>query len=132
MMKPAYRVEDVTTAFRCDPEQEEIISALAERDYRIFEVEQPSGALVPYHAHEEEESIIVLRGTMQFNVEEEIVPVEQGKVITIRARAVHAAAPVGEAPAKLLIAFAGEAGPAEETPEDGWEGGEVDEGFGFA
>ena len=49
MPKPAYRVEEVTKAFSCEPEQEEIISALAERDFRIFEVEQPKDAMVPYN-----------------------------------------------------------------------------------
>ena len=44
MSKPTYRLEDVATAYQCEPEQEEIISALAERDYRVFEVEQPAGA----------------------------------------------------------------------------------------
>jgi quercetin dioxygenase-like cupin family protein len=123
MSKPAYRIEDVATSLRCEPEPEEIVSALAERDYRIFEVEQPPGALVPYHAHEEEETIVVLDGRMQFNVEEELVPVRKGEMIIIRASAVHAAAPIGEKTAKLLIAFGGEKRPAAEA---GWEGEEDD------
>ena len=42
MSKPTYRVDDVTKVFQCEPELEEIISALSERDFRIFEVEQPA------------------------------------------------------------------------------------------
>ena len=105
MKKPAYRLEDVATAYQCEPEQEEIISALAERDYRVFEVEQPAGAFVPYHTHDEEEAVIVIEGQMQFNVEEELVLVQQGEVITIREEAIHSARPggrgEGQAPARL-------------------------------
>ncbi|OGL61493.1 MAG: hypothetical protein A3J27_15815 [Candidatus Tectomicrobia bacterium RIFCSPLOWO2_12_FULL_69_37] len=124
MTQPAYyRVEDVASALRCEPEPEEIVAALAERDYRIFEAEQPPGAFVPYHAHEEEETIIVLGGRMQFNVEEELVPVGKGEMIVIRAEAVHSAATVGGRTARLLIAFGAEKRPAKEA---GWEGEEDD------
>ncbi len=121
MKKPAYRVEDVATAFRCEPEQEEIISALAERDYRIFEVEQPPNAFVPYHTHNEEETIIVIDGEMQFNVEEELVRVEKGEMITIRDEAIHSAAPLGGRPARLLVAFGGSRHSAREADWDGEE-----------
>ena len=125
MTQPAYyRIEDVATSLRCEPEQEDIVAALSERDYRIFEVEQPPGAFVPYHAHEEEETIIILDGRMQFNVEEELVPVGKGEMIVIRAEAVHSAAPAGGKTAKLLIAFGAEKRPAKET---GWEGEEEDD-----
>ena len=94
MSKPAYLVEEVAKAFSCEPVQEEIIFALSERDYRIFEVEQPKDAMVPYHTHDEEEKLIVIDGRMQFNVEEELVLLEKGEMITIREGAIHAAAPV--------------------------------------
>jgi quercetin dioxygenase-like cupin family protein len=76
-----------------------------ELDCRIFEVAQPAGSIVTYHTHEETESVIVLNGVMQFNVEEELVLVNSGEMITIRAKAIHAAAPLDNKPAKLLIAF---------------------------
>lgn len=107
MNKPAYRVDDVAVAFHCEPDQEEIISALSERDFRIFEVDQPADALVPYHTHDEEEKLIIIDGRMQFNVEEELVLLEKGEMITIREGAIHAAAPIGGKPAKILIAFGG-------------------------
>ncbi len=130
MPKPAYRVEEVAKAFSCEPEQEEIISALAERDFRIFEVEQPKDAMVPYHTHDEEETLIVLGGRMQFNVEEEIVLLEKGEMITIREGAIHAAAPVDGKPAKMLIAFGGdrEGGESWDNRET-WDE-EEDEDFG--
>ena len=127
MSKPAYRVDDVAKAFHCEPEQEEIISALSERDFRIFEVEQPADALVPYHTHEEEEKLIIIDGRMQFNVEEELVLLEKGEMITIREGAIHAAAPVDGKPAKLLIAFGG--GGETEADKEGWDD-EEGEDFG--
>lgn len=126
-VKPAYRIENVISALGCGPEAEEIASILSEREYRIFEVEQPPGAFIPYHAHEEEEAIVVLDGRMQFNVEEELVPLRKGEMITIRAEAVHAAATVGRRAARLLIAFAQAAKPA---PEPGWEAEDEDDSRG--
>ncbi|MCY4382153.1 MAG: cupin domain-containing protein [Nitrospinae bacterium] len=131
MKKPAYRLEDVATAYQCESEQEEIIAALAERDYRVFEVEQPVGAFVPYHTHDEEEAVIVIEGQMQFNVEEELVLVQQGDVITIREEAIHSAAQVGEEKAKLLLAFPNDGSDPPVIDLD-WEGDEEDDNLGYA
>ena len=131
MNKPAYRLEDVATAYQCEPEQEEIIYALAERDYRVFEVEQPAGAFVPYHTHHEEEAIIVIEGQMQFNVEEELVLVQQGEVITIREEAIHSAAQVGEEKTRLLLAFPNDGSDPPVIDLD-WEGDEEDDNLGYA
>ena len=127
MSKPTYRVDDVAKVFQCEPEQEEIISALSERDFRIFEVEQPADALVPYHTHEEEERLIILDGRMQFNVEEDLVLLEKGEMITIREGAIHAAASIDGKPAKILIAFG--SNQTEETDEEFLDA-EEDEDFG--
>ena len=131
MKKPAYRLEDVATAYQCESEQEEIIAALAERDFRVFEVEQPVGAFVPYHTHDEEEAVIVIEGQMQFNVEEELVLVQQGDVITIREEAIHSAAQVGEEKAKLLLAFPNDGSDPPVIDLD-WEGDEEDDNLGYA
>lgn len=131
MKKPAYRLEDVATAYQCESEQEEIIAALAERDYRVFEVEQPAGAFVPYHTHDEEEAVIVIEGQMQFNVEEELVLVQQGEVITIREEAIHSAAQIGEEKARLLLAFPNDGSDPPVIDLD-WEGDEEDDNLGYA
>ena len=131
MKKPTYRLEDVATVYQCEPEQEEIISALAERDYRVFEVEQPAGAFVPYHTHDEEEAVIVIEGRMQFNVEEELVLVQQGEVITIREEAIHSAAQIGEEKARLLLAFPNDGSDPPVIDLD-WEGDEEDDNLGYA
>ncbi len=127
MSKPTYRVDDVAKVFQCEPEQEEIISALSERDFRIFEVVQPADALVPYHTHEEDERLIILDGRMQFNVEEDLVLLEKGEMITIREGAIHAAASIDGKPAKILIAFGGDQN--EEIDEEFLDA-EEDEDFG--
>ncbi len=131
MNKPTYRLEDVATAYECEPEQEEIIFALAERNYRVFEVEQPAGAFVPYHTHHEEEAVIVIEGQMQFNVEEELVLVRQGEVITIREEAIHSAAQVGEEKTRLLLAFPNDGSDPPVIDLD-WEGDEEDDNIGYA
>ncbi len=104
-MNSTYQVGHVGDSLHCGTLRGEIISALLELDCRIFEVAQPAGSIVPYHTHEETESVIVLNGIMQFNVEEELVLVNSGEIITIRAKAIHAAAPLDNKPAKLLLAF---------------------------
>ncbi len=131
MKKPAYRLQDVATAFECAPEQEEIVSALTERDYRVFEVEQPAGAFVPYHTHHEEEAVIVVEGQMQFNVEEELVLVRTGEVITIREEAIHSAAQVGAEKARILLAFPNDGSDDPPVIDLDWEG-EEDDDVGYA
>ena len=127
MSKPTYRVDDVSKAFQCDLDQEEIISALSERDFRFFEVIQPADTLIPYHTHEEEETLIVIDGRMQFNVEEDLVLLEKGEMITIREGAIHAAASLDGKPAKILIAFGGDQD--DEADDEFWDA-EEDEDFG--
>ena len=129
MSKPTYRVDDVSKAFQCEPDQEEIISALSERDFRIFEVEQPADALIPYHTHEEEETLIIIDGRMQFNVEEDLVLLEKGEMITIREGAIHSAASIDGKPAKILIAFGGD---QDEEADEEFLDVEEDEDFGLS
>ena len=104
-MNSTYQVGHVCDSLHCGTQRGEIISALMQLDCRIFEVAQPAGSIVTYHTHKETESVIVLNGVMQFNVEEDLVLVNSGEIITIRANAIHAAAPLDNKPAKLLLAF---------------------------
>jgi quercetin dioxygenase-like cupin family protein len=83
--------------------------------------------LVPYHTHEEEETLIVLDGRMQFNVEEELVLLQKGEMITIREGAIHAAASIDGKPAKILIAFGGD---RDGTVDEEYLDTEEDEDFG--
>ena len=68
---------------------------------------------------------------MQFNVEEELVLVQQGEVITIREEAIHSAAQIGEEKAKLLLAFPNDGSDPPVIDLD-WEGDEEDDNLGYA
>ncbi|MFQ5692167.1 MAG: cupin domain-containing protein [Nitrospinota bacterium] len=100
-----YTLDTVQDWLECDAEPEEIVQAMSERDFKVFGAVQPPGVLVPYHAHEEDEWLIVLEGCMKLIIEEEPVMLDVGEVITISANAVHAAVAIGDEPAKILIAF---------------------------
>ena len=117
MNKVRFKIQNTMEAFGCEEEEEEILVALTDFGYEIFEAEQPPGVIVPYHTHKREESIVLLEGKMQFNVEEELSVVESGQVITINANAIHSAATIEDQPSKILIAFKNEI-PKEELHEE--------------
>ena len=83
MNKVRFKIQNTMEAFGCEEEEEEILVALTDFGYEIFEAEQPPGVIVPYHTHKREESIVLLEGKMQFNVEEELSVVEYFLVKTI-------------------------------------------------
>ena len=112
-----FKIQNTMEAWGCEEEEEELLAALTDFGYDIFEAEQPPGVIVPYHAHKREESIIILEGKMQFNVEEELSIIESGQVITINANAIHSAATIEDQSAKILIAFKNEI-PKEELHEE--------------
>jgi len=118
-----HRIENVALAFGCGTGHRAILSALAEDFRRVVEVIEPAGVVVPYHTHRQDEIIIVVEGRVQFNVEEELVLLQKGEMITIRSGAIHASAPVDGRPARLLIAYSGDRmEPASEEENDPpWE-----------
>lgn len=121
MTKPAFRIEDAARSLRCGPELGEIAAALTRNCRRVFEVEEPSGSIVPYHSHAQEEIVVVIGGVLRFNVEEELTLVGEGQMIVIRERAVHACASVGDRPARLLVALSAGSQPAGQGAEQGRE-----------
>ena len=100
-----YSIGTVQDWLDCDAEPDEIMEAMSDRDFKVSGAVQPAGVLVPYHTHEQEEWIIVLEGCMKLIIEEELVMLEVGEVITISAGAVHGAVAIGGESAKILIAF---------------------------
>ncbi|MFQ6110588.1 MAG: cupin domain-containing protein [Nitrospinota bacterium] len=100
-----YEIHSLYEILECEPNREEIISALAERSCRVFEVIQPANALVPYHVHEEDEVIIMLEGQVKMNIEEDLIVIGLGDVLTIKAESIHSAMTMDEKPAKLLLAY---------------------------
>ena len=100
-----YSLGTVQEWLDCDTEPEEIVQAMSDLGFKLFGAVQPPGVLVPYHTHEQDEWLIVLEGWMKLIIEEELVMVEEGEVITISAHAVHGAVAVGDEPARILVAF---------------------------
>lgn len=117
MAKPPFRIVDAARSLRCAPELPEIAAALARSHGRVFEVVEPPGSIAPYHAHAQQETVIVLEGAMRFNVEEELTLVQRGQMIIIRKEAIHAFASVGSGPARLLVALSGDRLPAGQGAE---------------
>lgn len=110
----AYRLESLYGKLECGPQREDILSALSQWNYRVFEVEQPPDTLMPYHTHEEDEVLIILEGRLHLNIEEELVIIGVGDVLTIQAGTIHSAASLDGKPVRLLAAF----GEGEELEED--------------
>ena len=100
-------LDDAALALRCGTGAEEILDALGGHYTTVFETEEPAGAATPYHVHTEDEAVIVTGGRMRFNVEEELVLLKPGEMITIRAGAIHASASVGRETARMFIAMSG-------------------------
>lgn len=100
-----YSLDSIQNLLHCEAEPEDTLSALAEQDLKVFGVVQPPNVIVPYHAHDEEELLIVLEGRMKFIIEEEPVMVGVGDALTIAPHSIHSAVALDDAPAKLLIAF---------------------------
>lgn len=81
------------------------LKTLLIQDYKIFEMQNEQGTLVPYHAHAFNETILVLEGMVRFIVEEDIVDVYPGQIITIRPFAIHLAAFPKEEGARFYMLF---------------------------
>jgi quercetin dioxygenase-like cupin family protein len=100
-----YSLDSIENLLHCEADPEEILSALAEQNLKVFGVVQPANVIIPYHTHDEEELLIVLEGRMKFIIEEEPVMVGVGEALTIAPHSIHLAVAVDDSPAKLLIAF---------------------------
>ena len=67
-----------------------IINVLTEKGHTVYSMDQRSNQLVPYHTHPSEEMVVLLEGSVRYIIEEEIVDLEEGDVIKIAAKSVHA------------------------------------------
>jgi len=57
--------------------------------YKIYEISQKKGELIPYHAHSYHELIIVLEGKLRVVIEEDIIDLSEGDFLTIEPWAIH-------------------------------------------
>ncbi len=87
-------------------DMEYLIDFLIERGYSPYPMEQKRGQLVPYHSHPSEEMVIVVKGSVRYVIEEEIVDLYEGDIIRIAPMSAHAMIGIGSYPSsKLLLAF---------------------------
>jgi|GEM_PF-1679039 len=66
-----------------------ILKELLLNDYKIYEMSQKQGDLIPYHSHAHKEILAVSEGNVRVIVEEDIVDLKKGDIITIKPWAVH-------------------------------------------
>ena len=65
------------------------VKELLLQGYKVFEVNQNCGDLVPYHTHSHKEIIIVASGKMRMIIEENIIDLSEGEIVTIEPWAIH-------------------------------------------
>jgi len=87
-----YDIQDSRRIFGSEVELMKFLKSLLIKDYKIYEMHNEQGSLVPYHAHAFAETILVLDGTMRMIIEEDIVDIHPGQIVTIRPFAIHLAA----------------------------------------
>ena len=85
---PLYRWDEIALATHDLARQH--LGHLLEREM-LTQVYLKKGALVPLHAHEEEQMTYVLQGALQFLVGSEDVRVEEGEVLHIPSGVAHQA-----------------------------------------
>ena len=88
---PYYKIEKGSSVFGLQSNLSKFIKELLLKEYKIYEVSQKRGDLVPYHCHNHKEIILLLEGKMRLIIEEDIIDIEAGEVLTIEAWAIHLA-----------------------------------------
>ncbi|MDH5716892.1 MAG: cupin domain-containing protein [Spirochaetia bacterium] len=69
----------------------DFVKNLLLRNYKIYDIFQTNGELIPYHSHSYKEQIIILKGQIRMIVEENIIDLHAGDIITIEPWAIHLA-----------------------------------------
>ena len=105
MSEVFYDVQDSRRLFGSEVELMRFLKTLLIRDYKIYDMQNEQGTLVPYHAHSFSESILVLEGTMRLIIEEDIVDLHPGEMVTIRPFAIHLAAFPNPGGARYYLLF---------------------------
>lgn len=84
-----YKVEDSIQLFQSQMHLTRFFKELLLQDYRVVEAEHRRGELVPYHSHSHEEMMLVIAGRVRMIIEEDIVDLKEGDLITIQPWAIH-------------------------------------------
>lgn len=105
MMQQYYDIQDSRRIFGSEVELMKFLKSLLIKDYKIYEMHNEKGTLVPYHAHAFTETILVLEGTMRLIIEEDIIDVHAGQMVTIKPFAIHLAAFPNEGGTRFYLLF---------------------------
>lgn len=105
MSQTYYDIQDSRRIFGSEVELMKFLKSLLIKDYKIYEMHNEQGTLVPYHAHAFTETILCLEGTMRLIIEEDIVDVHPGQMVTIQPFAIHLAAFPNEGGARFYLLF---------------------------
>ena len=81
------------------------IKGLLLKNYKIYEINQKKGELVPYHSHAHQEIILLLEGSMRLIIEEEIIDLQAGEMITIEPWAIHLASFPQDSGARFYLCY---------------------------
>ncbi len=106
MGHPYYDIQDSRRIFGSEVELMKFLKTLLIKDYKIYEMQNEQGTLVPYHAHSFAETILVLEGMVRMIIEEDIVDLYPGQMVTIQPYAIHLAAFPNEGGARFYLLFA--------------------------
>jgi mannose-6-phosphate isomerase-like protein (cupin superfamily) len=106
MGKPYYDIQDSRRLFGSEVELMKFLKTLLIKDYKIYEMQNEQGTMVPYHAHAYAETILVLEGMVRMIIEEDIVDLYPGQLVTIQPFAIHLAAFPNEGGARFYLLFA--------------------------
>ncbi|MDH4200765.1 MAG: cupin domain-containing protein [Spirochaetia bacterium] len=88
-MESCYKISHSESILSSDIKLFGFLKELLLKDYKIYEMTQVGGDLIPYHAHSHEEILIIIEGGMRVIVEEDIINLKEGDMITIKSWAVH-------------------------------------------
>lgn len=106
MAQPYYDIQDSRRIFGSEVELKKFLKTLLIKDYKIYEMQNEQGTMVPYHAHAFAETILVLEGMVRMIIEEDIVDIYPGQMVTIQPFAIHLAAFPNEDGARFYLLFA--------------------------
>lgn len=88
-MEKYYEIHSTDSDITSETSMVRYLKELLLKDYKIYEMNQKSGDLIPYHTHNHEEIVIVSVGKLRMIVEEDIIDLQEGDAITIKPWAVH-------------------------------------------
>lgn len=107
MTEQYYYKSTTEREFDCTKNNDEkLIETLFDKGYTVYTITQKTNQIIPYHKHPTEEMVIVLRGKIRYVVEEEIIDLDEGDIIRVRANSVHSMIGIAEeGESNLLLVF---------------------------